>query len=342
MLNDMEPRGTDERETSMGAVHENGKAHSPRRLLIVDDTAMVRESVRKVMEPTRLFDEIFEAETGLQALEMMQHHTVDLLIIDVIMSPLDGYKLTATIKRQLRYKMIPIILLTSQSSPGDKIKGLEIGANDYVTKPFDPGELIARVKNLIRIKELQEEVEKKNAELTELTRRLETMAITDELTGLFNRRHFVDRIQEEFSRSRRYQLDLSCMMIDVDNFKSINDRWGHQAGDKVLRELAAVIKHSRRTHDLAARYGGEEFILILCQTDHQGAMSSAEKLRQTVESHTFSTLDGQPLKVTLSIGVSSFPAPDVTQPDDLVRVADAALYQAKQSGKNRVVSPFIP
>lgn len=316
-------------------------AASSRSLLIVDDTATVRDAVRKVIESTRLFTHILEAETGLQALELMQKTTVDMLISDVVMSPLDGYKLTATVKQQPRYKGLPVILLTSQTETSDKVKGLELGANDYVTKPFDPGELIARVKNLLRIKELQQEIEEKNKALAVLNQRLETMAITDELTGLFNRRYFTERLQEEFSRSKRYNLDLSCSIIDIDNFKLINDRWGHQTGDKVLKGLGQLLKRSRRTHDLVARYGGEEFILILCQTDHRGAMRFAEHIRKTVEHHPFSTIDNHPLKVTLSIGVSGYPAPDVTQPDDLIRVADGALYQAKRSGKNRVVSPMV-
>jgi len=264
-----------------------------------------------------------------------------MLISDVVMSPLDGYKLTATVKRQPRYKSLPVILLTSETDPGNKVKGLDLGANDYVTKPFDPSELVARVKNLLRIKELQQEVEEKNAQLAELNRQLEALAITDELTGLFNRRHFMERLREEFARSKRYQMDLACVMFDIDNFKKINDQWGHQTGDKVLKELGALLKRSHRTHDLAARYGGEEFILILCQTDHRGAMQFGEQLRKNVQDHPFSSVSGQPFPVTISIGVGSFPAPDVTQPDDLVRVADGALYQAKRTGKNRVVTAHV-
>ncbi|MEW6325614.1 MAG: diguanylate cyclase [Nitrospirota bacterium] len=315
--------------------------HPQRILLIVDDTASVRQAVRGVMASTKLFETILEADTGLQALDLMQRTPVDMLISDVVMSPLDGYKLTATVKRQPRYKSLPVILLTSQADSEDKVKGLEVGANDYVTKPFDHGELIARVKNLIRIKELQQEVEEKNAALAVLNQRLETMAITDELTGLFNRRHFIERVQQEFARSKRYHLPLSCLMIDIDNFKMINDRWGHQTGDAVLKELGALLKRSRRTHDLVARYGGEEFIVILCQTDHNGAMQSAEQVRKAIEGHAFSAADGRPLQVTASVGVSSYPAPDVVQPDDLVRVADGALYQAKRTGKNRVISPQL-
>jgi len=310
----------------------------PRTILIVDDTAAVRETVRNVLRSTKLFDHILEAETGLQALDLMQKTSVDMLISDVVMAPLDGYKLTATVKRQPRYKSLPVILLTSETDPGNKVKGLDLGANDYVTKPFDPSELVARVKNLLRIKELQQEVEEKNAKLAELNRQLEALSITDELTGLFNRRHFTERLKEEFARSKRYQMDLACVMFDIDNFKKINDQWGHQTGDKVLKELGALLKRSHRTHDLAARYGGEEFILILCQTDHRGAMQFAEQLRKNVQDHPFSSVTGQPFPVTISIGVGSFPAPDVTQPDDLVRVADGALYQAKRTGKNRVVT----
>jgi diguanylate cyclase (GGDEF)-like protein len=309
-----------------------------RTLLIVDDTVTVRETVRNVLRSTKLFEQILEAETGLQALDLMQKTVIDMLISDVVMAPLDGYKLTAAVKRQPRYKSLPVILLTSETDSGNKVKGLNLGANDYVTKPFDPSELVARVKNLLRIKELQQEVEEKNAQLAELNKQLEALAITDDLTGLFNRRHFMERLREEFARSKRYQMDLSCIMFDIDNFKKINDQWGHQTGDKVLKELGALLERSHRTHDLAARYGGEEFILILCQTDREGAIVFAEQLRSNVQNHPFSGVKGKPLSVTVSIGVGSYPAPDVTQPDDLVRVADGALYQAKRTGKNRVIS----
>jgi diguanylate cyclase (GGDEF)-like protein len=330
---------TDMSATPAAAPSSADAPAAPRTLLIVDDTTSVREQVRKIITSASLFATILEAETGLQALDLLQKIPVDMLIADVVMAPLDGYKLTATLKRQPRFKSLPVILLTSQSDPEDKVKGLELGANDYVTKPFHPTELIARVKTQLRLKELQQEVEAQNTELAILNQRLETMAITDELTGLFNRRHLTDRLQEEFTRSRRYRMDLSCMMIDIDNFKAINDRWGHQTGDKVLKEIGTLLKRSRRTHDLVARYGGEEFLVILCQTDHQGAMVSAEQIRRALEEHPFVTADGQPLTVTASIGVSNYPAPDITSTDDLVRVADGALYQAKRTGKNRVISP---
>jgi diguanylate cyclase (GGDEF)-like protein len=197
------------------------------------------------------------------------------------------------------------------------------------------------VKNPLRIEELQQEVEEKNSQLAELNRRLQGLAITDDLTGLFNRRHFIERLRQEFARSKRFLMYLSCIMVDIDNFKKINDQWGHQTGDKVLKELGALLKRSHRTHDLAARYGGEEFIMTLCQTDHQGAMLFAEQLRTKVQGHHFSVINDRPLSLTISIGIGSYPAPDVSQADDLVRVADGALHQAKRTGKNRVISAQV-
>lgn len=174
-------------------------------------------------------------------------------------------------------------------------------------------------------------------QLAQATKRLEEMAITDELTGLYNRRFFWEELKNEFARTQRFRLDLSCLMIDLDFFKEINDRHGHQTGDRVLRDLARLLRESCREPDTLARFGGEEFVAILPQTDFEGALVQAERLRRQVESRSLLIDQGQALKLTVSIGVASYPDDRITEIEDLVKIADDALYLGKQQGRNRVI-----
>lgn len=174
-------------------------------------------------------------------------------------------------------------------------------------------------------------------QLTLTTKRLEEMAITDELTGLYNRRYFWEELKAEFVRTLRFRLDLSCLMIDLDFFKEVNDRHGHRVGDRVLRDLARLLRENCREPDTLSRFGGEEFVAILPQTDAKGALVQAERLRRQVESRSFPADPGQALKLTISIGVASYPDDRITEIEDLVKIADDALYLSKQQGRNRII-----
>jgi diguanylate cyclase (GGDEF)-like protein len=209
------------------------------------------------------------------------------------------------------------------------VVGLGAGADDYVTKPINFAELEARVKSMLRIKALQDELARANEELSR-------MAVTDALTGLHNRRNVEALLHDMFEHSVRLHEPLACAMFDLDHFKSVNDTYGHQAGDAVLQQLAGILKASAREIDKVGRYGGEEFIILLPGTVLDAAVTFAERTRQQVESHTF-TFEGGSLRRTLSCGVAAFPHPRISHREALVKAADDALYVAKELGRNRVV-----
>ncbi|MGH7273280.1 MAG: diguanylate cyclase [Nitrospiria bacterium] len=305
-------------------------------LLIVDDSALIRKSIIKILEPMQMFARILQAKNGLEALEILLKEEIDLLISDLVMPRMDGLKLLATLRNLERYRDLPVILLSSQDEADDKIKGLQGGANDYITKPFESAELVARIKNLLMMKELQDELAKKNKALELTNKKLEQLSVTDELTGLWNRRYLWERLAEEIAKTRRYNLTLSCLMSDIDNFKTINDRYGHITGDTVLSEIARLLKNQCRSHDLLARFGGEEFIMVLYQTGMEGAVQLAHRLVKTVDSHPFIAENQKTLKTTISIGVATYSPQTMTNGNDLIKKADESLYQAKRKGKNRV------
>jgi diguanylate cyclase (GGDEF)-like protein len=227
-----------------------------------------------------------------------------------------------------------------------KIEGLELGADDYLVKPFDMLELSARVKSMLRLKALQDTLVEKNRELDRANKELEekrqellTLSRTDGLTGLINRRHFEERLAAEFTRSERYRSHLSCFLLDIDHFKRINDTWGHPFGDLVLREVAGVARRALRDVDVLARYGGEELVALLPETAPEEAWRAAERVRLGVEAMqlTAQTPDGpQRVRCTASIGVATFPAQDIHSAEQLVAAADECLYAAKAGGRNQV------
>lgn len=308
-----------------------------KKLLIVDDSASIRKSLHDILEKAKIFSMIFEADNGAKALDLLIKEKIDFVISDVMMPTLDGFKLLSVIRSQPRYRDLPVIFLTGQKDSFDKIKGLEIGANDYITKPFDAGELLARVNNLIRMKDLKDEIEEKNKQLEIINKKLEELSVTDALTGIYNRRYFFERLNSEFSRSKRYNICISLLMLDLDHFKRVNDTYGHQKGDDVLRKTSEILKQNCRVHDIVARFGGEEFIMLLCQTDPEGAFIVAERTRKDIEEHQFALHGGTSFKTTISIGISSYPDIKINNINDLIRIADASLYEAKKQGRNKVV-----
>jgi diguanylate cyclase (GGDEF)-like protein len=219
-------------------------------------------------------------------------------------------------------------MLTGEDEQKDKVEGLELGADDYITKPFQYPELLARIRAGKRIVDLQKD-------LLESNRRLELLSITDGLTRLHNHRHFQDELNRAFEESARYERPLSLAMIDIDFFKKINDTYGHAVGDEVLKCVSRLFRESIRSTDLAARYGGEEFAVMMPETDLGDAIAFAEKIRVLIEATSISTQAG-PVSATVSIGVASVPQARVHQPQELVIAADKALYRAKKGGRNQV------
>jgi len=297
-------------------------------VLIIDDNDQIRREVRSALREVRLFDVFYEAPDGIDGFKVLLNKPVDLILCDVVMPGIDGFKFLSMKRTRSEFDDIPVIMLTAEEDVKLKIKALEQGASDYITKPFDPGELVARVKVHYKIKALQEE-------LRETNRRLEELSNTDDLTKLYNRRYFMELLELEFQRAQRYEAKLSFVMIDIDHFKSFNDSYGHLIGDRILYEVAQILRESLRVHDIVGRYGGEEFALLMPETELKGGLVVAERYRKRVEDYMLLE-EGKELKVTISLGVAPYPQKEIHSVDDLIRLADHALFQAKKNGRNRV------
>jgi len=297
-------------------------------VLVIDDSPAIREQVVRTLSEVGLFEQYKEAKDGLEGFRTLIDSKADLVICDVDMPRMDGFKFLQLVESRPELKGVPIIMLTGMMDFNSKIKGLEQGASDYLTKPFDSGELVARVKVQLKIKSLQDELKQAN----ELLKRLTNI---DHLTNLFNRRYLSEVLDGEFFRARRNNEYLSLIIIDIDYFKKVNDTYGHQNGDVVLGAVAMLAQRQLRAYDSAARYGGEEFVLVIPGTTLAGGVMVAERLRQAVLEHTFPP-PLEDLTVTISAGVATYPSPNVDSVDSLFRQADEALYRAKQNGRNRV------
>jgi len=304
------------------------QAESLGRILVVDDN---RDNVEIIATRLRFRGyEIDEASDGANALERVRETPPDLILLDVMLPDIDGYEISRRIKGDASLPFIPIILVTARDTTQDKVAGLDAGADDYLTKPINFPELEARVRSMLRIKKLQDEIELKNREL-------ERLSISDGLTGLFNHRHIHALLNEEFERADRTGERLTVAMFDLDRFKTVNDTHGHQAGDRVLEQMADILRESAREIDRLGRYGGEEFMVLLPDTSIDDAEVFVERVRREVARRPFNIGGDDPLRMTISAGVAAYPHADVASPETLVRLADEALYAAKSTGRNRVV-----
>jgi two-component system, cell cycle response regulator len=303
-------------------------ATEPGRILVVDDN---QDNIEIIATRLRFRGyEILEASDGAQALEQVTDHAPDLILLDVMLPDIDGYEISRRIKGSPDLPFIPIILVTARDSTQDKVQGLDAGADDYLTKPINFPELEARVRSMLRIKRLQDELELKNREL-------ERLSISDGLTGLYNHRHIHDLLAEEYERVERTNDCMSVAMFDLDRFKTVNDTYGHQAGDKVLVTLADILRETARDIDRLGRYGGEEFIALLPETCIDDAAVFVERVRREVSRHHFDIGRDEPLHMTLSAGVATYPHDLVDSLETLVKLADQALYAAKTGGRDRIV-----
>ena len=305
----------------------DGGGQEPVRVLVVDDLPDNVEILRARLESRGYA--VATASNGEEALTAVHADPPQLILCDVMMPGIDGYEVARRIKRDESLPFIPIILVTALSETEHIVQGLNTGADDYIAKPYHFQELEARVRAMLRIKRLQDELDLKNRELEVANKRLKKLSITDGLTELFNHRHVHELLRDEFERSRRSEEPLAVVMIDLDRFKAVNDTYGHPTGDVVLFETAREI-------DMVGRYGGEEFIGILPNTDEEEGARFAERVRAAVEAHLFRD-EGTELRMTCSSGVASFPAEGVETPEELLKNADEALYAAKEGGRNRVV-----
>jgi diguanylate cyclase (GGDEF)-like protein len=284
--------------------------------------------------------EILVATSGSRAIEVALKNQPDLILMDVVMPGMDGLETCRRLKENTLTAEIPVIFLTAMSESSDVIKGFEVGGQDYVVKPFNKIEVIARVKNHMELRKSKEkikqyalELERKNEELQQLLQKVEQIAITDFLTGITNRRFAIDRMNEELSRINRGEDAFSLLMIDIDNFKDINDSHGHECGDYILKDVVNLIKSVLRNYDMMARWGGEEFLVMLPSTEINDAKIVAEKIISNVRTQIF-TYKGNSFHVTITAGVAQHQAGDDL--DSIIKRADEAMYHGKKSGKNCV------
>lgn len=290
-----------------------------KRVLIIDDSVVIQRLVQ-----ARLRADGFEVATGndgSEAIELAKNFQPDVILLDIDMPVMNGFDACRALKDNSTTSSIPVIFLSSQTRTEDKVRGLDIGAIDYVTKPFDPVELRARVRSAYRTKYLLELLEQK--------------AQIDGLTGLYNRAFFDARIKEEMERARRYRHSLALVIFDVDRFKRLNDTYGHSFGDVVLAEVAETARLIARQTDVVARYGGEEFVITLPEQTLEGAAQLAERVREGIEELQLRH-NGEKITVTASFGVASTIEVGYESIPELVNTADRMLYAAKESGRNRV------
>ncbi len=282
--------------------------------------------------------EVISVENGCKAWELFRKRFFPIIITDWMMPEMNGLELCRAIRGDTSRGYVFIIILTSNDSKDDIVSGLEAGADDYLTKPPDPAELIARIKTGTRILNLEKSLKEANEEI-------KVLSITDPLTGTYNRAYLTKHLPCEIKRAGRYMHPFSLILCDIDYFKNVNDTHGHQAGDLVLKNFALTIKkYIRHGIDWIARYGGEEFIIVLPETDIDGACCLSERLRNAVSRETV-TVDNKKIRITASFGITTFD-PETSDKkisqDDMIKQADKYLYQAKEEGRNRVVSGTKP
>lgn len=313
---------------------EAGDGAGPTRVLVVDDNPDNLEILRARLESRGYA--VRTAENGELALRLVHEDPPELVLCDVMMPGISGLEVSQRIKSDASLPFTPVILVTALGDTEHVVKGLNTGADDYIAKPYKFDELEARVRAMLRVKRLQDELDRKNRELEALNKRLRKLSITDGLTELFNHRHVHELLRDEFERSRRTGEPLAVTMIDLDRFKAVNDSYGHPTGDVVLYETARILRDTAREIDMSGRYGGEEFIVILPNTDEAEAARFAERVRAAVAGHEYRD-EATVIRMTCSSGVASYPDAGAETPEQLLKRADDALYVAKESGRNRVV-----
>lgn len=296
-----------------------------RHILVVDDDPDNMRLITAVLGHEGY--QVDEAESGSKALEKIHMKTPHLVLLDVNMPGLNGLDTLKQLRTKEHY--VSVMFVSARGDTEDVVRGLDAGADDYLRKPFEPTELLARVRAKLRIKDLNDQLRVANAKLQELVD-------IDDLTGLYNMRSVYERLDHELERGRRYNRCVGVVMMDMDHFKSVNDDHDHLFGSFVLGETGKIIKDNIRQVDFAARYGGDEFLIVLTETSLQGIQRFAERIRKVIEKHTFVN-GSDSIKLTASLGFSITAAGSQSvDARTLVRTADKALYNAKEAGRNCV------
>jgi two-component system cell cycle response regulator len=295
------------------------------RILVAEDSALLRRVIGDVLREQGWT--VLEATDGASALHMAQTEDPAVLLMAREMEGLDGLAVLDALRSDPHTEDMPVVFVTGHTDATDLALGLQRGAHDYVRKPVDPVELVARLGTALRLRALHDELARRNAELEQLAR-------TDVLTGLANRRHADDVLRATIASARRHRRSLSAVLVDVDNFKSVNDVHGHAAGDAVLREIGVRLIAGLREEDTAARWGGEEFLLLLPDSPDAGVV--CERLRASVAGRPMNVHGLLELPVSASFGWAQWTGEETGEA--LIGRADAALYAAKAAGRDRVVA----
>jgi diguanylate cyclase (GGDEF)-like protein len=295
---------------------------SPRILIAEDDRLMQRDLAGILRTAGYQVDTV---EDGQAAIEAVAQGGVDLVLLDVVMPRLGGVEACRLLKAMPSTLFLPVVLVTVKTDTASRVEGLRIGADDYVCKPIDAEELLARIASLLRIKRAHDAA-------VHQRQRFERLSIHDDLTGLYNYRYLHTRLIEEFKRAERYHEPLACLVVDIDALRVVNEEAGRAAGDTAIRMVADGIRRCVREVDVVARYGGEEFLIVLPSTHFAGSVTVAERIWRAVGEGKAAL--GREL--TVSIGVALYPSRDVRTKDAVVRAADAALTQAKRQGGDRI------
>jgi len=309
------------------------------KILIVDDSPVEIKIIRRLLGNKY---EILEATSGQVALEIINKTMPDLILLDIIMPEMDGLSICKVLKSQSVTQDIPVIFITSASASRDIVKGFEAGGQDYITKPFNSSELCARIKVHLDLKKSKErlleyskELELKNQELKVYLEKVENIARTDFLTGLVSRRHMTQRIKAEVADLTVNHGTITLILADLDEFKKVNDKYGHDCGDLVLKDVSDLIQSIVRDEDVIARWGGEEFLLMLPGIDLEGGKIIAERIRQGIQAADFYYQE-QVLSMTMTLGVAALD--QNLGIDASIKKADEALYKGKNNSKNCVAS----
>ncbi|WP_437490930.1 diguanylate cyclase [Sorangium sp. So ce1014] len=298
----------------------------PARIVVADDDRLARQMLVSILQKAGF--QVEAVDDGQEAIELIGRGGVDLALLDIVMPRLTGLEACRLLKSMTAETFLPVVLVTVKSDTASRVEGLKIGADDYVCKPFEEEELLARVGSMLRIKRLHDHVAAQRAYL-------EQLSIHDEMTGLYNYRYLFTRLNEEFKRAERYHEPFACVLVDIDRLKAMNEIGGRTLGDAVIRRVADGIRRSVREVDVIARYGGEEFLIVLPSTHFAGSLTVAERIWREASGNPVE-FGGASRPCSVSIGVSLYPSRDVRSKDALIRAAESALHQAKREGGNRI------
>jgi len=300
-------------------------------VLIVEDSPTQALSLQYTLEKHGYRVEV--ARDGMEGLKRLDESFFPVVITDWVMPEMDGIEFCKEIRSREFEGYVYVIVLTANDSRDHIIAGLQAGADDYLVKPVHDAELVARLFNAKRVLSLEFSLKKRNEEIA-------LLSVTDPLTSTFNRRYLNEHLPDSLKLSSRYNRPVSLIICDIDHFKSVNDTYGHQVGDKVLAEFSrCLLSHVREGLDWVVRFGGEEFCIVLPETDHTGAMAAAERYRQAAERMQIPTEQGV-VAITASFGSATFESPEGARcisAEDFIGAADACLYEAKERGRNRCV-----